>query len=262
MSGELGFYDIVAGNMGDRNDLKLWSAGDSLVQSVAASNQNTIVVVHSVGPVSMSWSDHPNVTGIVYAGAPGEQTGPSLVDVLFGVYNPRGRLPFSIADSESAYGTVITNNSTGISTVHYKEQLLLDYRYMDSVSYKPRFEFGFGLSYTTFTYSDLSVSSRPANQGIIVTFVVENSGTRTGTEISQVYLEYPPAAGEPTRVLRGFKEILDLESGSHTTVNVFIAERELSIYDSLRGWIRPTGTFTAFVGASVKDIRLQGTIDL
>jgi len=77
MSGELGFYSIVEGNQGDRNDLDLWWKGGSLVERVAAVCNNTIVIVHSVGPVSFSWSQHPNITAIVYAGAPGEQTGPS-----------------------------------------------------------------------------------------------------------------------------------------------------------------------------------------
>ncbi|KAG8852172.1 hypothetical protein FRB91_006909 [Serendipita sp. 411] len=103
MSGELGFYDVVVGNMGDRNDLDLWWKGGSLVEAVAAVNSNTIVVVHSVGPVSMSWSSHPNVTAIIYAGAPGEQAGPSLVDVMWGAVNPSGRLPFSIADVRLRY---------------------------------------------------------------------------------------------------------------------------------------------------------------
>jgi len=98
MSGELGFYDTVVGNMGDRNDLNLWWEGGSLVERVASVCSNTIVVVHSVGPVYMTWSNHPNITSIIYAGAPGEQTGPAIVDVLYGAYNPSGRLPFSIAD--------------------------------------------------------------------------------------------------------------------------------------------------------------------
>ncbi|KAF8635161.1 hypothetical protein AX15_000502 [Amanita polypyramis BW_CC] len=117
MSGELGAYHIVVGNMGDRNDLELWYNGGNLVKSVAAVCKNTIVVIHSVGPVLMPWSDHPNITGIIYAGAPGEQTGPSIVDVLSGAYNPRGRLPFSIADTESDYGTFIVYNSLGFPTV-------------------------------------------------------------------------------------------------------------------------------------------------
>lgn len=115
MSGELGAYNLVYGNFGDRNNLELWFNGDDLVshdaarsrrqsikcfqvQNVAAVCSNTIIVIHSVGPVYMRWSTHPNITGIIYAGAPGEQTGPSIVNVLSGAYNPRGRLPFSIAD--------------------------------------------------------------------------------------------------------------------------------------------------------------------
>lgn len=77
MSGELGFYDTVEGNQGDRNDLNFWWKGGSLVESVAAVCNNTIVIVHSVGPVSLSWAENKNITAIVYAGAPGEQTGPS-----------------------------------------------------------------------------------------------------------------------------------------------------------------------------------------
>jgi beta-glucosidase len=98
MSGELSFYHIVAGNMADRNDLELWWSGSDLVERVASVCNNTIVVVHSVGPVYMPWSDHPNVTAVIYAGAPGEQTGPAIVDVIYGAYNPSGRLPFTIAD--------------------------------------------------------------------------------------------------------------------------------------------------------------------
>jgi len=122
MSGELGSYTIVVGNEGDRNDLALWFKGGSLVsiwsllsrqsinllqiERVASVCDNTIAVVHSVGPVSFSWGNHPNITGIIYAGAPGEQTGPSLVDVLYGTYNPRERLPFSISDVSRFYNQV------------------------------------------------------------------------------------------------------------------------------------------------------------
>lgn len=98
MSGELGSYTFVVGNEGDRNDLDLWYKGGSMIENVAAQCSNTIVVIHSVGPVSFSWSNHPNITGIFYAGAPGEQTGPAIVDAIYGLYNPSGRLPFSIAD--------------------------------------------------------------------------------------------------------------------------------------------------------------------
>lgn len=253
MSGELGFYFIVEGNMGDRNDLDLWWKGGSLVERVAAVNSNTIVVIHSVGPVPLGWATHPNITGIIYAGAPGEQTGPAAVDVLFGDVNPSGRLPFSIADTEDAYGTEIVTGLDGFPTIPYTEKLLIDYRYMDDKGITPRFEFGFGLSYTTFEYSDISVSSSS------ITFTVKNTGVFDGTEIPQLYLTFPDGAGEPKKVLRGFEEV-KLASGASQRVEMKLSEKEISVWDTpSQSWKRPAGTYTVHVGASIKDIRLTGT---
>ncbi|KAJ7688805.1 glycoside hydrolase family 3 protein [Mycena rosella] len=261
MSGELGFYDTVVGNMGDRNDLDLWTKGGSLVEAVAAVCSNTIVVIHSVGPVSVSWSAHPNITGIIYAGAPGEQTGPSIVDVLYGAVNPSGRLPFSIDEDEASYGTTIVYNSDGFPVVNYTEQLLLDYRYMDAQSITPRYEFGFGLSYTTFAYSALKVTATGAGStsALVVTFTVTNTGAFAGTEIPQLYLSYPPSAGEPKRVLRGFDEVI-LAVGASAAVTMNVSAREMSIWNvANQAWVRPSGTFTVAVGASINDVRLTGT---
>ncbi|KAF5349632.1 hypothetical protein D9756_009031 [Leucocoprinus leucothites] len=257
MSGELGFYNIVVGNEGDRNDLALWFKGGSLIERVAGVCSNTIAVVHSVGPVSFSWSNHPNITGIIYAGAPGEQTGPSLVDVLYGAYNPSGRLPFSIADNENDYGTTIVYNSAGFPDINYTEKLLLDYRYMDAHNINPRFEFGFGLSYTTFGYSGLSITNSGSSK--IVSFKVTNTGSIPGTEIPQLYLGYPSGAGEPPKVLRGFDEV-SLAVGASSTVQITLRQRDFSIWDTpSQSYIRPSGTFNVYVGASIKDVRLTGS---
>ncbi|KAJ7479592.1 glycoside hydrolase family 3 protein [Mycena latifolia] len=261
MSGELGFYDVVVGNMGDRNDLDLWTKGGSLVEAVAAVCNNTIAVIHSVGPVSVSWSEHPNITGIVYAGAPGEQTGPAIVDVLWGAVNPSGRLPFSIDEDEASYGTTIVYNSGGFPVVNYTEQLLLDYRYMDAQGIVPHYEFGFGLSYTTFVYSALKVTSTGSGSTSVVTvsFTLANTGGVAGTEIPQLYLAFPASAGAPKRVLRGFDEVV-LAAGASATVTMNIAAREISIWSVVtQAWVRPAGTFTVTVGASIKDVRLTGT---
>ncbi|KAF9453634.1 glycoside hydrolase family 3 protein [Macrolepiota fuliginosa MF-IS2] len=258
MSGELGFYDTVVGNQGDRNDLALWFKGGSLIERVAGVCNNTIAIVHSVGPVSFSWSNLPNITGIIYAGAPGEQTGPSLVDVLYGMYNPSGRLPFSIADNESDYGTSIVYNSDGFPDINYSEQLLLDYRYMDVHNITPRFEFGFGLSYATFGYSGLSIIDS-ANFSKIVSFTVSNTGAVAGTEKPQLYLGYPTGAGEPPKVLRGFEEV-ELAVGANEVVTLTLTLRDFSIWDATsQAYVRPAGAFTVYVGASIKDIRLTGT---
>ncbi|KAG6873646.1 hypothetical protein C0995_013153 [Termitomyces sp. Mi166 len=222
MSGEF-VFDDVNGNQGDRNDLDLWYEGGSLVEAVAAANNNTIVIVHSVGPVYMSWSEHSNITGIIYAGAPGEQTGPSIVDVLYGNYNPSGRLPFSIADSEDDYGTTIVYDSPGSPEIDYTEKLLLDYRYMESKGIIPRFEFGFGLSYTTFAYSGLSIL--PSGTSQIITFTVTNTGAFAGAEKPQLYLGFPSSAGEPNKVLRGFDEVI-LDVGASSLVNMTLTQRD------------------------------------
>ncbi|KIY53470.1 glycoside hydrolase family 3 protein [Fistulina hepatica ATCC 64428] len=256
--GELGFYDIVDGNEGDRNDMNLWWKGGSLLEDVAAVCNNTIVVIHAVGPVPMGWYDNENITAILHAGLPGEQTGPSLIDVLYGSVNPSGRLPFTVAEDEDDYGTVIVYDSlTGFPVIDYTEQLLLDYRYMDTQNITPTFEFGFGLSYTTFNYSDLSISSSGSSQ--IITFTVTNSGDVDGTEIPQLYLGYPDGAGEPPKVLRGFDEVI-LSAGASSTVTMSLSQRDYSIWDTVsQSYVVPSGTFDVYVGASIKDIRLTGS---
>ncbi|KAK7436898.1 hypothetical protein VKT23_018918 [Stygiomarasmius scandens] len=258
MSGELGFYNVVVGNMGDRNDLDLWFKGGSLIEAVAAVNNNTVVIIHSVGPVPMPWNNHPNITAIIYAGAPGEQTGPSIVDVIWGAYNPRGRLPFTLSDNEDDYGTSIVYNSiTGFPEIDYTEKLLLDYRFMDSKGITPRYEFGFGLSFTTFEYSGLSITSQGSSQQI--SFTITNTGAFDGTEIPQLYLGFPASAGEPPMVLRGFDEV-DLAVGQSRQVSMTVGEREMSVWDTpSHSWVKPQGTFNVFVGASIKDIRLTGS---
>ncbi|CAE6450240.1 unnamed protein product [Rhizoctonia solani] len=258
MSGELGAFDLVVGNFGDRNNLDLWYKGESLIEQVAAVNENTIVVIHSVGPVVMNWASHPNITGLIYAGAPGEQTGLSIVDVLYGDYNPQGRLPFAVGKSEADYNTKILYISLPFPTISYTEKLLLDYKYMASAGITPLFDFGYGLTYGgKFDYSGLSIAS--TSTGVTVTFKVANSGTQKATEIPQLYLGFPASAGEPPKNLRGFEEV-SLAVGASSTVTINLSTRELSVWDTpSRSWKRPSGTFTVFVGSSHSDIRLQGT---
>lgn len=160
--------------------------------------------------------------------------------------------------------------------IDYTEKLLLDYRYMAANSITPRYPFGFGLSYTTFGYSSLSISS--TSSGYTVSFSVANTGSVAGTEKPQLYLGYPAAAGEPSKVLRGFEEV-DLTIRQTKTVTLSLTTRDLrwvtfmfcltfllkfptfSVWDTpSQSYIRPSGTFTVFIGASISDIRLTGTI--
>lgn len=155
-------YIQVDGNLGDRNNLTLWQGGDLLIEQVAAQCNNTIVVVHSTGPVLMPWSNNTNITGILWAGVPGEQAGNSIVDVLYGSVVPAARLPFTIGAAREDYGTDILyqpNNGYGPPQSNFKEGVFIDYRAFDKMNITPTYEFGFGLSYTTFEYSNLNIFS-------------------------------------------------------------------------------------------------------
>lgn len=155
-------YITVDGNEGDRRNLSAWHNGDEIIKAVAAVNKNTVVVVHSVGPMDVEqWIDHPNVTAVVWAGLPGQESGNSLVDVLYGLVNPSGRLPYTIAKKDSDYPAQIDfqhSNNPMEPQVEYTEKLNIDYRHFLANNIEPRFPFGFGMSYSTFDYSNINVA--------------------------------------------------------------------------------------------------------
>lgn len=154
----------MEGNFGDRNDLLAWHSGDALVQKVASINPNTMVAVNSVGPITMeNWIENENVTTVLWSGLPEQGAGNVVTDVIYSVYNPSGRLSFTIARSISDYSAaVIYSSNSSILDIPYNEGLFVHYCHFDVQGTKPRFEFGFGLSYTTFEYSDLSISGSTA----------------------------------------------------------------------------------------------------
>ncbi|KAL5520254.1 hypothetical protein ACEPAG_9467 [Sanghuangporus baumii] len=285
-------YITVDGNEGDRKNLTAWHNGDALVAAVAEQNDNTIVVVHSVGPLIIEpWIEHPNVTAVLWAGLGGTETGNALVDVLYGEVSPSGRLPYTIAKNASDYGTqlVLGGGDDSILQIPYEEKLLIDYRHFDANRIKPRFEFGFGLSYTTFEYSDLHVSTittgfasqslrsawksgepSPNGEGssvalwlhepaYTVTFTIQNTGGVAGTEIPQLYVHHPKSAGEPPSVLKGFTDVC-LEPWQTKTVSITLSRYDLSVWDVVtQSWRRPVGTIKFSVGASSRDVRLRGS---
>ncbi|ROT36180.1 beta-glucosidase [Sodiomyces alkalinus F11] len=171
-------YMVVDGNRGDRNNLTLWNGGDELIKRVAGVNPNTIVVVHSTGPVLVTdWYQNPNVTAIVWAGLPGQESGNAITDILYGRVNPGGKTPFTWGPTEESYGVkVLTepNNGNGAPQDDFTEGVLVDYRWFDKQTEDddmgvthadgnekaPVFEFGFGLSYTSFEFSDLRVEKK------------------------------------------------------------------------------------------------------
>jgi len=280
----------VNGNVGDRNNLTAWNNGDALVQAVAANNNNVIVVTNSVGPLILeAWIDNPNVTAVLWAGLGATELGYALVDVLYGDTNPSGHLPFTIAKSPNDYPAQI---ATG-TAINYTEGLFIDYRHFDSANIAPRYEFGFGLSYTTFGYSSLSITavtgqqdqdgaleanwaaSKPNPQVIggsaalwlhrpvlDVTFNVQNTGGVAGTEIPQLYVEFPSGSGEPPKVLRGFTDVT-LLPGQTQTVTITLSRFDLSIWDvPSQSWMRAAGTYNLAIGASSRNLKLNGQLPI
>lgn len=187
-------YINVDGNEGDRKNLTLWKEGDDLIQNVSALCNNTIVVMHTVGPVLVSdWYNNDNVTAILWAGLPGQESGNAIVDVLYGRYNPGGKLPFTLGPTRESYGADLllepNNGQFGAPQADFDEGVFIDYRAFDRMNITPIYEFGFGLSYTTFEYSDLVVT--PLNAGPYV----PTSGTTPpapslGNNASTDYAQY------------------------------------------------------------------------
>ncbi|KAI5854414.1 beta-glucosidase-related glycosidase [Tricharina praecox] len=155
-------YITVDGNEGDRNSLYAWHSGDELVTAVADACPNTIVIMHTVGPIIVEkWIDHPNVKAVVNAHLPGREAGSSLTEILFGDVSPSGHLPYTMGKAVSDWGSsvALVTQGSGKMDNEYTEKAYIDYRWFDKQGIAPRFPFGFGLSYTDFTYSDISIET-------------------------------------------------------------------------------------------------------
>ncbi|RYP14666.1 hypothetical protein DL765_006232 [Monosporascus sp. GIB2] len=152
---------LTTGNFGDRGNLTLGNGGDSLIAAVASVNSNTVVVIHSVGPVLMDhFKTHPNVTAILWAGLPGQESGNSITDVLYGKVNTQGRTPFTWGKAQSDWGiTTLVESDDKMAETDFDEGVFIDYRHFDKQDTEPSWEFGFGLSYTNFTYSNLDIKA-------------------------------------------------------------------------------------------------------
>lgn len=154
-------YITWNGLEGDRNDIETQLGGNEVIAAVSQNCKKTIVVVHSVGPIIVEqWAQSHRVQGILWAHLPGQESGNALVDVLYGDVNPSGKLPYTIGKSLADYGP-----TAGVMYVangnppqqDFTEGLYIDYRYFDKHDITPRYEFGFGLSYTTFKFSELEI---------------------------------------------------------------------------------------------------------
>ncbi|KAJ4348848.1 uncharacterized protein N0V89_010227 [Didymosphaeria variabile] len=256
---------------------------DKLIQNVAANNTNTIVVIHSAGIRTVdAWISHPNITAVLFAGLPGQESGNSLVDILYGDVAPSGKLPYTIAKQEEDYGALL-NSSVSFDYFpqdDFEEGVYIDYRAFDKNGIEPRFEFGFGLTYTTFEYGALEIggvengTKEYPDEGVaivqgghpelweeVLTVManVTNTGDVVAAEVAQLYVGIADA---PVRQLRGFQKV-HVEPGKTEAVEFQLTRRDLSIWDVVaQQWKLQKGEYGVWVGASSRDLRLNGTFTI
>ena len=267
---------------------------DQLVLNIAANCNNTIVVIHNAGiRIVDAWIDHPNVTAVIYAHLPGQDSGRALVEVMYGNQSPSGRLPYTVAHQESDYGQLLSPSEPGSSgssdqyfpQSNFTEGLYIDYRYFLAHNITPRFPFGYGLTYVDFNYSlpsnntlayvikTANTSALPPNSTNVVSggiaslydvvaaadCQITNVGTGPAAEVAQLYVGIPNA---PEKQLRGFAKVM-VAANTTEPVHFELTRRDLSIWDVVQqSWVLQNGTYQIYVGDNVLDTPLQSNFTI
>jgi beta-glucosidase len=236
---------------------------DELIQAVAAANKNTVVALTGGGGVDMrAWID--KVPALLHNWYPGQEGGQALAEIVFGARSPEGHLPMSFERAwednpvhDSYYAPPVPAGQT--PHVKYTEGVFVGYRYYTSMNKKPLFPFGFGLSYTTFTFANLDVSPETASADgpITVTFDVTNSGSRAGATVAQLYVGDPSARiKRPVKELKGYQRV-SVDAGVTQHVTLTLDKRSLAYWDvNSNNWRADPGRFTVFVGDSSENTPL------
>ena len=260
----------------DLDSLSLPEHQDNLIAKVAAVNPHTVVVLETGSPVTMPWINQ--VPAIVEAWYGGSRGAEALANILFGDANPSAKLPitFPLSDADLPHPILVKPSLASIEPngpdswkaiaaglpafqISYDEGLKVGYKWYDAENKPVLFPFGHGLSYTTYSYSNLRVET---GQGIKVSFTVKNSGGRAGAEIAQVYAALPAAADEPPKRLVGWAKV-PLKAGESRSVSLPVDDLYLSVFSTRQNsWQRVPGRYTFMVGGSSQDLPLKQSVDL
>ena len=241
----------------DRRSLALPADQDALISAVANANPRTVVVLNTSSAVTMPWLSR--VAGVVEVWYPGQTAGTAISRVLFGDVNPSGKLPvtFPASDKQGPARTEVEFPGDG-TDVYYAEGTLVGYRWFDTRQQRPLFPFGYGLSYTTFRFADLSTTT--TGDGWSVTAKITNTGSRSGSEVAQLYVGYPAGTNEPVRQLKAYTKIT-LRPGQTGTVRLKLPSSALAAWnDNETGWTVSKGSYRLYVGDSSRDLPLQTQI--
>ena len=245
----------------DRSHMRLPDCQLRLIDQILKVQPNTVIVLHNGSPVEMPWLS--NVKGLLEAYLGGQAGGAAVANILYGKANPSGKLaetmPLKLSDNPSYL------NFGGGEKVEYREGIFVGYRYYDTKKMKVAFPFGYGLSYTTFAYSNLKISNEDPTEKDTVTVSVDvtNTGNIAGKEIVQLYIkDCTDSAIRPEKELKGFEKVA-LDPGETKTVTMELDKRSFAWYSTeLHDWFAASGDYQILVGASSRDIRLTETIHL
>jgi beta-glucosidase len=252
-------YNIMLEGEGADRTYDLPDGQPELIRRAAALNPRTVVVLNSGGVVGTSdWIGR--VPAVLQAWYPGQEGGTAVAEIIMGSVDPSGRLPVTFEkrrEDSPSFGNYPGTNGT----VNYAEGILVGYRWFDAKGVAPLFPFGFGLTYTTFSYDRFHVEPTPDGRWA-VSFQVTNNGSREGTEVSEVYVSPPVTskAGRPIRELRGFSRA-SLATDQSISVTIILDRSAFAYFDeSRRDWVVEPGTYTIEVGSSSRDIALDGPV--
>ena len=246
----LGEYGFQSGEGRSRSKLGLPGLQQELLEKVAAVNSNIVLVVMNGRPLILNWAAE-NVPAIVEAWHLGTQSGNAIAQVLYGDYNPSGKLPMSFPRSVGQLPLYYNHKSTGRPGADGEDAGSVFWSHYGDEKNSPLFPFGFGLSYTQFEYSQMQLSATTLNRGESITASVEvkNTGKVKGKEVVQLYLQDPYAsATRPIKELKGF-QMVELEPGEGKQVSFTITEADLKFYNAKQVWEAESGTFHLFIGS-------------
>ena len=238
----------------DRSHLSLPTAQEDLIRTIAAVNKNAVFVLLGGSPIEMTWIK--DVKTLLNAYLPGEAGGEALVNIIYGKVNPSGKLaetyPIALEDNINA-----DLFPMGPKCVEHRESIFVGYRYYDTAKKHVLFPFGYGLSYTEFEYSDLTIDK------LNVTFKVKNVGKVDGKEVCQLYVkDLEPKVFKAEKELKGFEKIF-LKAGEEKTVTMTLDKRSFAFYNTkINDWTALNGKYQILVGSSSRDIRLSQEIDI
>jgi beta-glucosidase len=255
------FASLFESEGSDLTSIDLGTADDNLISAVAAANPNTIVVLNTGSAVTMPWLSQ--VKGVLEAWYPGQEDGTAIGALLFGSANPSGHLTVTFPTSLSEVPASTEAQWPGEDgTVQYSEGIDVGYRWYDANNVTPLFPFGYGLSYTSFAFSNLHVGSLPAGGPATVTATVTNTGSVAGADVAQLYVSDPAASGQPPLQLEGFQRV-SLQPGASQTVTFQLTQRNLQYWNSTsNNWATSTGSYGIKVGDSSSSLPLSGTLNV